>query len=127
MEEAGKETVDEIRQKISRTFPPSSDPATPPHLRTGDLALGIHHSVDAFHDNVILTIVSDAEYSIFLRDGTDRMAARDFFGDNDVQLLEQISVRNLQAAFTPQTAGAPSNALNPSPGNLSNIFGVDII
>lgn len=127
MTEAGEEVVNEIRQKISRAYPPSSDPGTPPHLRTGDLALGIHSHVDEFHDNVTLTIVSETPYGLFLRDGTDRMAARDFFGDNDRDLTEQITRRILQTAFTSQASGAPSNAINPSPGNLSNIFGVDII
>lgn len=127
MESAGKEVVNEIQQRISRTFPPASDPYTPPHLRTGDLALGIHHTVDEFHDGVTLTIISDMFYSSFLHYGTKKMQWRDLFRGNDLLLLVDTTHRVLQTAFTPHGAGAPANAINPAPANLSHIFGVDVI
>lgn len=108
MTAAGEECVNEIRQKISRTYPPASDPATPPHLRTGDLALGIHSTVDEFHDNVTLNIVSETPYGLFLRDGTSKMAARDYFGDNDYDLVYDTVYRHLQAAF----AASPGATVN---------------
>jgi hypothetical protein len=98
-EEAGPILVNEVRQEISRAYPPSSDPGTPPHLRTGDLALGVRSSVDTFWTGVTLTLISEAEYSIYLRDGSSRMEKRDYMGDEAAQRYAPIVVDILQKHF----------------------------
>lgn len=98
-EEAGLVLVNEVRQEISRAYPPSSEANTPPHLRTGDLALGMRSSVDTFWNGVTLTLISEAEYSIWLRDGSNVAAARDFMGDAAAQRYTPIVVDILQKHF----------------------------
>ncbi len=107
VEEAGPILVNEVRQEISRAYPPSSEPGTPPHLRTGDLALGIRSSVDRFWDGVTLTLISEAPYSIYLRDGTERAAPRDFMGDEAAQRYTPIVVDILQKHFGFQATPLP--------------------
>lgn len=116
LEEAGSVLVEQVRQEISVAFPPASDPATPPHLRTGDLSAGIRFSVDQFWDGVSLTLISEAPHSIFLRDGTSRMAARDFMGDEAAQRYAPIVVDIIQRHF-----GFESTPLS----RLADIFGIE--
>lgn len=109
LNELGPEIVADIQSEIGTAFPPSSDPGTPPHLRTGDLQGGVFFSVDQFGSEYVLTVTSTAPYSKFLEDGTDRMAARPFM----LPALDKwgpIVTGRLQAAFS---GGGASGAAPP--------------
>lgn len=88
LEQEGEKLVQYYQDAISDPYPPSSEPATRPHRRTGDLKSGIHYQVDEFADGQTLTIISDADYSIYLRDGTSRMEPRNFMGETDQEGME---------------------------------------
>lgn len=107
LDEIGRDLVFAIQLEISDLYPPSSAPATPPHLRSGNLQRGMNYTVDQFHDGYTLTIVSSAEYSQYLRDGTGKMAARDFMGDAATARYADYVVQRLQAAFY-STGDGPS-------------------
>lgn len=97
LEAAGQDVVSVIQYEINEAYPPASEPGTPPHLRTGVLQAGIRSQVDQFHDGITLSIISDAFYSQFLRDGTSRrLAPRDFFGDAAVQRYLPLIIQSLQ-------------------------------
>lgn len=96
LEAAGQDVVSVIQYEINEAYPPASEPGTPPHLRTGVLQAGIRSQVDEFHDGITLSLISDAFYSKFLRDGTSKMSARDFFGDAAVQRYLPLIIQSLQ-------------------------------
>jgi hypothetical protein len=79
----GADIVEEIRSEIATSYPPASSPGEPPHRRSGNLIASSGHSVisEVSASRVELTIYNTAPYAVFLRDGTGRMAARDFMGD----------------------------------------------
>lgn len=81
---AGEELVEEIRAEIGTPYPPASKPGTPPHLRTGNLRDRTDSVVvsNVNGGEITLTLENSAAYAAFLRDGTSKMAARDFFQES---------------------------------------------
>jgi hypothetical protein len=85
MERASDEIIEDIKQRISTAYPPASKPGEPPHRRTGNLLASNDSFVtsDVGGLEVTMTLSNSAFYAGFLRDGTSKMAARDFFQDSD--------------------------------------------
>lgn len=98
LNDVGVEMVDDIRIEIGDLWPPSSDPLTPPHLRTGELQRSINYTIVQAGPLYILSIAADTEYAGYLENGTDRMIARPFMGPA-LARWEPLTVDRLQATF----------------------------
>jgi hypothetical protein len=83
---AGGEIVEDIKQRISTAYPPASKAGEAPHRRSGNLLNRTSEFVttDIGGLEVVLTLSNDAFYAAFLRDGTSKMAKRDFFQETDL-------------------------------------------
>jgi hypothetical protein len=82
--DAGETLVAEIRQEIGTPYPPASKPGTPPHLRTGELRDKMDSQVvsNVSGGRITLTVENTAKHAQYLRDGTGRMAKRDFMQED---------------------------------------------
>lgn len=106
----GSDIVQVVRDEISTQYPPSSDPDTPPHRRTGNLQNQISFTVDEFHDGVTFNLVSSAFYSGYLRDG------RDFFGQEAIDRYVPIIVQRLQDYINGASSGGGAPPVNSAYG-----------
>jgi hypothetical protein len=88
-EAVGGSIVSGIQQDISTPYPPASTPGTPPHKRTGNLIAQTNHEVITTigSGRITLTVFNSAAYAAYLRDGTSRMGARDFFRESSLDNL----------------------------------------
>lgn len=74
--EVSEDIVQDARDRISESYPPSSDPGTPPHRRSGDLYESIFAAVGVDGNTVSIECGSDLDYAELLEDGTDTMSPR---------------------------------------------------
>lgn len=118
MERAGIDLVSIIQYDINEAFPPASEPYTPPHKRTGNLQELIRYQVDEFPTDITLSIISDATYSRYLNEGTDRMARRDFMGPEAIDRYTPAVISHLIGQFRPPTLGGTE-------ADLARIFGIE--
>lgn len=72
----GQLYMDDLVELISIQGPPRSEPLTPPHIDTMELINSIDVTADMSPDFPVAQIYSDAEHSVYLELGTDRMAPR---------------------------------------------------
>ena len=71
--EVGIEIVNLVKFLVSVSYPPSSSPFNPPHLRTGQL----QESLDILdYDEFSITVGSELDYSFYLEHGTEKMQPR---------------------------------------------------
>lgn len=109
LDQLGDEIARGIQEEIQVAYPPASVAGEPPHRRTGNLANLISYTVGQFGSVYVLNVLSEASYSKYLEDGTDRMGARPFM----VPALEKwtpIVISRLQDAFHSSGAAPPVNS-----------------
>jgi hypothetical protein len=103
--DAGETLVAEIRKEISTPYPPASKPGTPPHLRSGRLrdSMDSHVVSNVSGGRVVMRVENNAPYAGYLRDGTSKMAKRDFMQetklDEYLPLVVDAVVDSIQARF----------------------------
>lgn len=100
MNQVANDMEDDIKETVSIAFPPPSDPATEPHLRTGYLRSGIMSAVTQGGNVTTVEVVSEVDYSSYLEFGTSRMAARPFMGPA-LERWEQLVPERLNDALNP--------------------------
>lgn len=71
-----EDIVADARDRISDSYPPASEPNTPPHRRSSDLYESVNAGVIVDDDKVTVECGSPLDYAEFLEYGTDRMAPR---------------------------------------------------
>jgi hypothetical protein len=86
MAKTAQEARQDMQTEISEPWPPASAPATPPHLRTGNLQQGVSDDTRLGGANTIdSTIMSEREAGnpmvpIFLEFGVNAFAPRPYMG-----------------------------------------------
>lgn len=58
LNEQGEKLTDQLRQDLATPFPPASSPGEEPHRRSGELAAGIGHHIEAAPGGVRLVVHS---------------------------------------------------------------------